>query len=116
MYKIIRQHPSTLELYSKKLVADGHGERGRHRRMRARSGRSSTASSTAPELQAQQGRLARRPLGRPQGRARGRGRSAPRRHGVDAAWLREIGDALTRVPEVSASTARSSASSTTASA
>src|SRR3712207_7532603 len=30
------------------------------------------------ELQAQQGRLARRALGRPQGRARGRRRSAPR--------------------------------------
>ena len=53
-----------------------------------------------PGLQAQQGRLARRPLGRPQGGPRGRGRSAPRR---DRRARRDAAarsaSALTTVPE-----------------
>ena len=116
MYRKIRSHPSILELYSKKLIADGivteadvDGMKARlarqaRRRVRDRAG-----------LQAQQGRLARRPLGRPQGRARGRRRSAPRPDRRRRRDLEADRQAAHRgAARASTSTARSSASSTTA--
>jgi len=51
-----------------------------------------------PELQVEQGRLARRPLGRVQGR-RDVGRSAPRQHRRRDATLKDIGAKITAVPQ-----------------
>ena len=79
MYKAIASHPTTLEIYGKKLIEEGlltpadvdAGEGGVAGEARGRiRGR--------PELPAEQGRLARRRLGRAQG-GRDRRRAAARR-------------------------------------
>ena len=78
MYKAIRKHPTTSEIYAKKLVSENvvtEGEVEKMRRGLARAARCRTRGE--PGLQGQQRRLARRPLGRHQGGARRR-RSAPR--------------------------------------
>ena len=64
MYKTIRRHRSTLELYAEKLIAEGTvTARRRSRRRRPSSARSSTrVRGRHFKLQAQQGGLARRPL------------------------------------------------------
>ena len=80
MYKKIRQHPTTLEIYTKKLISE---ERRHRRRGREDAGRLARASRRRaggePELQAQQRRLAGWPLDRHEA-GRRIGRAAPRRH------------------------------------
>ena len=80
MYKKIRAHPTTLEIYSQE--ADRRRRRHR-RRSRQDEGRLARAARRRvrgrPGLQAEQGRLARRPLVGHEGRARRR-RSAPRQY------------------------------------
>ena len=80
MYKAINAHPTTLEIYGKKLVAEGRRHRRRSRQDEGRLARPARRrAGSEPGLQGQQRRLARRPLGRHQGGARLR-RSAPRHH------------------------------------
>ena len=78
MYKAIRKHPTTSEIYAKKLVERERRHRGRSREDAGRLARPARCrAGSEPGLQGQQRRLARRPLGRHQGGARRR-RSAPR--------------------------------------
>ena len=68
MYKKIRSHPSTLEIYSKKLVSRRRRHRGRSREDAGRLARAAGGRTRSrPELQGEQGRLARRTLGRHEG-------------------------------------------------
>ena len=100
MYKIIRQHPSTLELYSKKLVADGTVSEADIDAMRAEF--RARLDSEFDSVQSYKPNKADWLDGRWAGlKAVREDVDDPRRGatGVDAAWLREIGDALTRVPE-----------------
>ena len=65
MYKKIRAHPTTLEIYTDKLIAEGvvtSGEVEKQITRLAPAPRRGVRSGAG--LQAQQGRLARRPLGR----------------------------------------------------
>ncbi len=80
MYKKIRSHPSTLEIYSKKLISEAVVTEGEVEKMKAdwRS-RLEAEFEAGQGYKAEQGRLARRPLVRPQGCA-GRRRSAPRQY------------------------------------
>ena len=116
MYRKIRQHPSTLEIYAKKLVAEGVVTEAEVEEMKAAwRAKLEARVRDRPGLQAEQGRLARRPLVRPQGRPRGRRRPAPRpdrrcRRGPEGDRQR----ASPRCRRASTSTAPSSASSTTA--
>ena len=115
MYKKIRAHPTTQEIYAKKLVAEGvaHRRRGREDAGRLARPPGSRVRRRAG-LQAQQGRLARRPLVGAEARGRSR-RSAPRRHrrrrGGAARHRQEDHHGAGRLQR---STAPSSASSTTA--
>ncbi len=88
MYKAIRSHPTTSEIYAKKLRRRERRHRGRGREDAGRLARQARRRAGGePGLQAEQRRLARRPLGRHEGGARCR-RSAPRhyrRTGRDAA-------------------------------
>ena len=63
MYKKIRAHPSTLEIYAKQLIAEGVVTEGEVEKMKAdwRAQARSRVRGGA-RLQAEQGRLARRPL------------------------------------------------------
>ena len=80
MYKAIRAHPTTQEIYAKKLVGEGVVTDGRGREDAGRLARAARCRVRGePGLQGQQRRLARRPLGRHQGVARP-GRSAPRQY------------------------------------
>ena len=80
MYKKIRAHPTTLEIYGKKLIAEGVVTEGEVEKMKADwRARLDAEFEAGAELQAEQGRLARRPLVRPEGGARRR-RSAPRQY------------------------------------
>ncbi len=80
MYQKIRSHPTTLEIYSKKLIEEGVITAGEVDKMKADWRANLDAEfESAHGLQAEQGRLARWPLGRAQGRARSRG-SAPRQY------------------------------------
>ena len=87
MYKAIATHPTTLDIYAKKLVGEGVVTDGEVEKMKADwRARLDAEVEAVPGLQAQQRRLARRPLGRLQG-GRRRRRSAPRqyrRRGRDA--------------------------------
>jgi 2-oxoglutarate dehydrogenase E1 component len=100
MYKIIRQHPSTLELYAKKLVADGTVTEADIEAMRAEfRARLDTEFDSAQSYKPNKadwldGRWAGLKAVREDVDDPRRGAT-----GVDAAMLREIGDALTRVPE-----------------
>src|SRR5271155_3972153 len=77
MYKAIGSHPTTLEIYSKKLIAEGVVTQGEVEKMKSDwRARRAGALATNPS---EQGRLARRPLGRVQGRRDVR-RSAPRQY------------------------------------
>ena len=65
MYKAIRAHPSTLEIYAKKLIAEGVVTEGEVEKMKADwRARLEAEYEAGTRLQAEQGRLARRPLGR----------------------------------------------------
>ena len=116
MYKKIRSHPTTLEIYAKKLIAEGVVTEGEVEKMKAdwRATPRSRVRGRAG-LQAEQGRLARRPLVGAEGRGRSR-RSAPRQSPAstsdDAARHRRARSPRCR--RASTSTAPSSASSTTA--
>ena len=80
MYKAIRSHPSTLDIYAKRLVGEKCRHRGRGREDAGRLARPARRRAGGePGLQGQQRRLARRPLGRHEARRRQR-RSAPRQH------------------------------------
>ncbi len=80
MYQKIRSHPSTLDIYAKKLIGEGVVTEDEVEKMRADwRQRLEAGDGSRPGLQAEQGRLARRPLVDHQGRHRNR-RSAPRRH------------------------------------
>ncbi len=80
MYQKIRSHPTTLEIYSKKLIAEGVVTDGEVDKMKADwRARLDAEFEVGAGLQAEQGRLARRPLVRAQGRPRSRG-SAPRQY------------------------------------
>ena len=80
------------EIYAKKLIGEGVVTEGEVEKMRGRLARAARRRARGePGLQAQQGRLARRPLGRPQGGARRR-RSAPRQdRRRRSTTLKEIG-------------------------
>ncbi len=78
MYKAIANHPTTLEIYGKKLVGEGVVTAAEVEKMKADwRAHLDVELEAASGLSRQQGRLARRPLGRLQGRRRRR-RSAPR--------------------------------------
>ena len=80
MYKAIAKHPTTLEIYAKKLVGEGVVTERRSREDEGRLAQPPRRRARGrAELPRQQGRLARRPLGRLQDRRRQR-RSAPRQH------------------------------------
>ena len=115
MYKKIRAHPTTQEIYSKKLIEEGVITAGRSRQDARRLARApGSRIRGGRRLQAEQGRLARRPLVRPEGRARCR-RPAPRQHRRRRS--RRSMRSARRSPwcrRISTSTAPSSASSTTA--
>ena len=100
MYKAIRSHPTTLEIYAKQLVGEGVVTEGEVEKMKADwRARLDAELEASQGYQRQQGRLARRPLGRHEGRRRGR-RSAPRqdrRRGRDAA--RRSASKITAVPQ-----------------
>ena len=69
MYKAIDAHPTTLEIYGKKLVGEGRRHRRRGREDAGRLARAARRRARGqPGLQGQQRRLARRPLVRHQGR------------------------------------------------
>ena len=64
MYKTIRSHPTTLEIYAKKLIAEGVVTQGEVDKMRADWRQRLEAEFEAGQsYPAEQGRLARRPLG-----------------------------------------------------
>ena len=70
MYKAIRAHPSTLEIYAKQLVGEGVVTEGEVEKMKADwRARLDAELEAGQGYKAEQGRLARRPLGRHQGRA-----------------------------------------------
>jgi len=100
MYKIIRQHPSTLELYSKKLVADGVVTEGEIEEMksafRAKLDQEfDTATAFKPnKADWLDGRWAGLKAVKEDVDDPRRGRT-----GIDDVMLRQIGDALTSVPE-----------------
>ena len=80
MYKKIATHPVTLEIYAKRLIADGVDDRGRGRKGQGRLARAPRCRARGGlRLQAEQGRLARRQVGRLQVGRPGRG-SAPRQY------------------------------------
>ena len=80
MYKKIRAHPSTLDLYSKKLIGEGVVTEGEVDKMKADwRARLEAEHEAGQGYKAEQGRLARRPLGRTEGGRRYR-RSAPRQY------------------------------------
>ena len=114
MYKTIKGHPSTLDLYAGKLLAEGVVAEGEVDGMRAEwRARAGDGIRGRPSLQAEQGRLARRALGRIQAgprdrrRTRGAGRPASRSNGCARS---ASGSRACR--RISTSTARSAASST----
>ena len=116
MYRLIRSHPTTLQIYAEKLIEEGLVTQGEVDKMRGDWRHRLEAEYEAGQAYvAQQGRLARRPLGRLQGVA-GRGRRRPpRRH----RRRRRPAEADRRAHHrrrrrASRSTRRSSASSTTA--
>ncbi len=77
MYRVIKDHPTTLQLYAKKLVEEGIVTRPRPTRMKASSARpSGRGIRRAQAPSAQPRRLAGRPLGGLEGAAR---RRPPRR-------------------------------------
>ena len=79
MYQRIRKHPTGAGDLRQEARRRGRAEPGAARRPQGRVPRHARRRARGrQQLQGQQGRLARRPLGRLQGRARGRGRSAPR--------------------------------------
>ena len=80
MYKAIRSHPVDARDLRQEADRRGRRHRGRSREDAGRLARAARRRAGGePGLQAEQGRLARRPLGRHQGGARRR-RSAPRQH------------------------------------
>ncbi|MDQ0511484.1 2-oxoglutarate dehydrogenase E1 component [Ancylobacter amanitiformis] len=99
MYKIIKQHPTTLELYSRKLEAEGVIEPGELDRMRAE-----WRSKLDGEYEAGQAYKPNKADwldGRWAGLKVAAGEDDPRRGntGVDFAVLKEIGEKITTVPE-----------------
>ena len=116
MYRNIRSHPTTLEIYAKKLVERGNRHPGRSRQDARRlapppGGR----IRSGPGLCREQGRLARRTLGGLQGGAgSGRRRPARRDRGRRRAPQAKSARASPRRPPASASTRRSSGFSTIA--
>ena len=115
MYKKIRAHPIDARDLRQEAGRRGRRHRGRGREDAGRLARAARRRVRGePGLQAEQGRLARRPLGRPEGRRRER-RSAPRRHRRrDRDAARRSARRSPRCRRASTSTAPSSASSTTA--
>ena len=80
MYKKIRAHPSTLDIYAKKLIGEGVVTEGDVTKLKADwRARLEAEFEASQGYKAEQGRLARRPLGRAETRARCR-RSAPRQY------------------------------------
>src|SRR4029079_14729171 len=99
MYKKIRSHPTTLEIYSKKLIGEGVITEGEADKMRA-----DWRSRLDAEFEAGQGYRANKADwldGRWSGMKAARDAQDPRRGntGVDAGLLREIGQKITTVPE-----------------
>ena len=101
MYRLIRSHPTTLQIYAEKLIAEGLVTQRRGRQDARRLAPSARGGVRGgPGLCAQQGRLARRPLGRLQGRRR----TSPRTTGaatpaVDVDRLKQIGERITTAPQ-----------------
>ena len=80
MYRLIRSHPTTLQIYAEKLIGEGIVTQGEVDKMRADWRQRLEAEYEAGQAYvAEQGRLARRPLGGLQGRAGRRRRRPPRR-------------------------------------
>jgi 2-oxoglutarate dehydrogenase E1 component len=97
MYKAIKKHKTTLQLYTERLVADGLIPEGEIEDMKAAfQAHLNEEFEAGKDLPPEQGRLARRPLVRAlDPRARSTSAARPR-SSRDAA---EVGAALTRVPE-----------------
>ena len=112
MYRNIRTHKTTVQIYGEKLIAEGHLTQDDCRQDAGRLARPSRIRmGSRPGLQAQQGRLAGRRLVGP-ARRRQPGRAAPRqdrRAGQDAEGDRQEADRGAR--RTSRSTRRSTASS-----
>ena len=99
MYKKIRAHPTTLEIYGKKLVGEGVVTEGEVEKMKA-----DWRTRLDAEFEAGQGYKANKADwldGRWSGMKAARDADDPRRGntGVDAGLLREIGQKITTVPE-----------------
>ncbi len=99
MYKKIRAHPSTLEIYGKKLVAEGVVAEGDVEKMRA-----DWRARLDAEYEAAQGYRPNKADwldGRWSGLKAARDADDPRRGntGVDVAELRELGSKITQVPQ-----------------
>ncbi len=114
MYQKIRAHPTTLEIYGKKLVAEGVVTEGEVEKMKA-----DWRARLDAEFEAAQGYKPNKADwldGRWSGLKAAREADDPRRGntGVDVAELRDIGRRSPRCRRASTSTAPSSASSTTA--
>ena len=79
MYRLIRSHPTTQQIYANKLIAEGVVTQGEVDKMRS-DWRATAGGGIRgrPILFGQQGRLARRPLGGRQGGAGDRRRRSPR--------------------------------------
>ncbi len=97
MYKTIKTHKTTLQLYTERLVKDGLIQEGEIEDMKAAPSPAERRIRDRQELQAEQGRLA---LDGPLVASRpGGGGVFARQDGNHQEGLAEIGAALTRVPE-----------------
>ena len=116
MYRVIRSHPTTLQIYAEKLIAEGIVTQRRGRQDARRLAPSARGGVRGrPGLSAQQGGLARRPLGRLQGGAGSRRRRPARRDWRRRRPAKADRRAASRTRrKASTSTRRSCASSTTA--
>ena len=100
MYKAIRSHPSTLEIYAKRLVGEGVVTDGEVEKMKADwRARLDAEQEAEPGLQGQQGRLARRPLGRHEAGGRESTIRAAATPASRSRRCKDIGKKLTAVPE-----------------
>ena len=100
MYKAIRSHPTTLEIYAKQLVGEGVVTEGEVEKMRADwRARLDAEQEASARLQGQQRRLARRPLGRHEGRAARSTIRAAATPALPIETLKEIGKKITAVPQ-----------------
>ena len=101
MYRLIRQHPSTLEIYAEKLARRGRHHRGRGRgdegRLAGAARGASSRSARATSRTRPTGSTAAGPASRPS--ARTSTTRAAARPALPAETLKEIGSRITEVPQ-----------------